>query len=111
MFYSDDYAGASIGKLEFYYGYEATKCLRHPEKSDEYCESVDCDEREWCFEVSIDNRVIYELSKSELDQKHPTTGLYSPLEYLLAGIETYFKENKHICSLHLLLLDERIIKN
>jgi len=111
MYCSDDYAGASIGKLEFYYGYEATKCLRHPEKSDEYCESVDCDEREWCFEVSIDNRVIYELSKSELDQKHPTTGLYSPLEYLLAGIETYFKENKHICSLHLLLLDERIIKN
>ena len=109
MFCSDDYAGASIAKLDFYYGYDATKCLRHPDHSEDYCDSMDCDEREWCFEVSIDERTIYELSKSELDKKHPDTGLYSPLEYLIAGIETYFEENKQTCSLH--LLDERILNN
>jgi len=109
MFCSDDYAGASIGKLDFYYGYEATKCLRHPENSEDYCESVDCDDREWCFEASVDNRVIYELSRSELEKLHPDVGLYAPLEFLIAGIETYFEENKQTCSLH--LLDERIYKN
>ena len=66
MYSNDDYAGMTIGQLEFYYGYEVTKCLKHPDKSDEYCENMDCDEREWCFEVSLGEKSIWIISKSEL---------------------------------------------
>jgi len=109
MYCSDDYAGMTIGPLEFYYGYEVSKCLDHPDKSDEYCDQVSCDGREWCFEVSLDDRTIWLVSMSELEKMNPDNGLYSPLEFLVAGVETYFRENKHLCSLH--LIDEQILSN
>jgi hypothetical protein len=108
MYSNDDYAGMTIGQLEFYYGYEVTKCLKHPNKSEEYCEEKEC-EREWCFEVSLRDKSIWIISKSELKKKNPETSLYSPIQFLVAGVETYFKEHKQTCSLH--LIDERIANN
>ena len=109
MYSNDDYAGMTIGPLEFYYGYEVTKCLKHPKKSAEYCEHMECDVRELCFVVSKGEDNILVISNSELQKKNPDEALYSPIQCLVAGVETYFKENKQTCSLH--LIDERIVNN
>lgn len=109
MYCNDDYAGMTIGPLEFYYGYEVTKCATHPTKSQQYCEDMDCCDREWCFAVSKGDDNLYTLSESELKKKNPDDNLYSPIKCLVAGVETYFKENKHTCSLH--LIDDRIVNN
>lgn len=102
MYANDDYAGMSIGKLEFYYGYEVTKCLKHPKKDEEWCDEHDCENREWCLAVTCGDKTIWIISKSELEKKNPDDTLHNPITYLVTGIETYFRENSHKCSLHLI---------
>jgi hypothetical protein len=109
MYSTNDYAGMAIGPLEFYYGYEVTKCLTHPTKSADYCEDMECNDREWCFAVSKGEHDIWVISESELKKLNPDEALYAPIECLVAGVETYFKENKQTCSLH--LIAERIVNN
>ncbi len=108
MYANDDYAGMSIGKLDFYYGYEVTKCLKRPKKTEEWCDENDCENREWCFVVSSGDKRLWIVSESELKKKNPNDDLYDPLRSLVAGIENYFKEHSHVCSLHLI---EDVAKN
>jgi hypothetical protein len=64
--FSDDYAGLDTGPYSFYYGYEVTKCPIKSHKDDEDCYEKNCDEREWCFEASINGKVVMTLTSSEL---------------------------------------------
>ena len=109
MFSSDTYAGCSIEKLDFYYGSEVTKCMIHSDKSDEYCADIGCSEREWCFVASFNDKDLWIICESEMRSRSPEMNSYSPLECLITGMEIYFRENRHLCSLH--LIDESISMN
>jgi len=109
MFSSDTYAGCSVGKLDFYYGSEATKCEVHSDKSDAYCADIGCNEREWCFVASYNDKDLWIMCESELRSRSPIMNSYSPLECLVTGMEIYFEENKHVCSF--VFLDDPISMN
>lgn len=61
---SSDYAGLEAGKFHFYFGYEETVCKKH--KSQEKCEEVDCESREWAFTASHGGNELMRVSESEL---------------------------------------------
>jgi len=63
---SDDYVGCGAGEYSFYLGYEVTKCPIESHKDEDYCYEKDCDKREWVFQASKDDRVIFEKLQSEL---------------------------------------------
>lgn len=63
---SDDYVGASAGEYSFYFGYEVTSCPIKSHKTDDDCYDKDCDKREWVFQVSRGDKVIFQMLDSEL---------------------------------------------
>jgi hypothetical protein len=63
---SDDYIGANAGNISFYFGYEITKCPIKSHKTDDDCYQKDCDKREWMFQVTKNDKVIFEMLDSEL---------------------------------------------
>lgn len=63
---SDDYVGCSAGDIEFYFGYEITKCPTKSHKTEDDCERNNCDKREWVFQVTNNGNVVFEMLDSEL---------------------------------------------
>lgn len=63
---SDDYVGCNVGNLQFYFGYEVTKCPIKSHKTEEDCYDKGCDRREWMFQVTENDKVIFEMLDSEL---------------------------------------------
>jgi len=63
---SDDYVGASAGDLSFYFGYEVTRCPIKSHKTDDDCYEKDCDKREWVFQVTKNDDVVFEMLDSEI---------------------------------------------
>ncbi len=55
---SDDYVGMSIGRYQFYFGYEMTMCLKHADCS--------CDDKEWCFTAMVDGKEVMRIPRSKL---------------------------------------------
>lgn len=90
LYYSDDYAGCSNEKHQFYYGYEATFCPLHGKDSD--CE---CEDNDWCFTVDVDGKEVLRLTTTELYESigrmSPNEGM--PEDYLLIGIMEYMRRN------------------
>lgn len=66
FFLSDDYAGCSAGDIEFYFGYEVTKCPVKSHKTEEDCYKHNCEKREWVFQVTKKEKVVFEMLESEL---------------------------------------------
>ncbi len=68
LYESSDYAGCSARGVNFYYGYEVTKCSKCRKVDNGDCE-VTCPDadQEWCFEAKRDGKVVMTLSASELD--------------------------------------------
>jgi len=86
---SDDYCGMSVGRFSFYYGYESTKCTKHPKKDKDWCEEHDCDWRERCFTAEIDDKEVMCLPTSELRGDGSEDIFY----YLLSGIGQFIQEH------------------
>ncbi len=63
---SDDYVGASAGDISFYFGYEVTKCPIKSHKTDDDCYEKSCDKREWVFQVTKGEVVVFEMLDSEI---------------------------------------------
>lgn len=63
---SDDYVGASAGDTSFYFGYEVTKCPIKSHKTDDDCYEKSCDRREWVFQVTKGDKVVFEMLDSEI---------------------------------------------
>jgi hypothetical protein len=63
---SDDYVGANAGDMHFYFGYEVTKCPVKSHKTDDDCYQKDCDKREWVFQVTKCDKVVFEMLDSEI---------------------------------------------
>lgn len=63
---SDDYVGASAGDISFYFGYEVTKCPIKSHKDDDDCYQADCEKREWVFQVTNNDKVVFEMLDNEL---------------------------------------------
>jgi hypothetical protein len=92
VFCSDDYAGLDSGKYHFYFGYEETYCPVKSHKTEDNCYEKDCDKREDCFVVSVDNKEVLRVPRSKL---YPKEG-EEPMFYLLAGIGLFLKKQKDI---------------
>ena len=90
VYYSDDYAGCTNGKHQFYFGYEHTFCNLHGKDYD--CE---CESREDCFVASVDDKEVLRLTRPEIDElvEYASPELSEPPQYLMAGIMEYFKTN------------------
>jgi len=88
LYFSDDYAGCSAGEYEFYYGYEVTKCPIKSHKNDDDCYEKNCEKREWCFQVSKDNKDIVTWTASEISYLNGDV-----LEMLIWGMCKFIKEN------------------
>lgn len=66
-FHASDYIGGSFGNAEYYYGYERSKCTECGKmNTGEYCNDCDDADREWCFEVTVDGKVVFVKTYSEL---------------------------------------------
>ena len=63
---SDDYVGASAGDTSFYFGYEVTKCPVKSHKTQDDCDENDCEKREWVFQVTQKDKVVFEMLESEI---------------------------------------------
>ena len=63
---SDDYVGCSAGSVDFYFGYEITRCPIKSHKTEDDCYEKDCDKREWVFQVTKNEKVIFEMLDSEI---------------------------------------------
>lgn len=85
IYQSSDYCGLSIDNLSFYYGYEVTMCPKH--KSEEVCEQVDCELREWCFTADEGNKEVLKLPTSKLWFINDADIMW----YLLSGIAHYLQ--------------------
>lgn len=85
IYQSSDYCGMSIGSLSFYYGYEDTMCPKH--RSEEQCERLDCELREWCFSVMENDKVLLRLPTSKLWFINDADIMW----YLLSGIAQYLQ--------------------
>ena len=92
VYYSDDYAGLELDDIQFYFGYEETKCKKHKN-------NCGCEDSEWAFTVIKGKRqkLLMKLSQSEIDEKisyqSPKDFVDEPYGYLLAGIGIYLKRN------------------
>lgn len=64
---SDDYIGARIGKLHFYFGYESTRCPVKSHRTADDCYVKNCGKREWIFEVENGKKTIFEIPESDLE--------------------------------------------
>lgn len=62
---SDDYAGASAGDYDFYFGYEVEKCPVKSHRSKDDCDNAECEEREWCFTATKNGKEIVRWAESE----------------------------------------------
>lgn len=74
QYYTDDYAGLTVGNLEFYYGYEVE----------------DTETNEWCFQVKNKGAEIYRVTSSEIEELLNDRYL-NPIDYLLAGIGMWIR--------------------
>ena len=63
---SDDYVGANAGDTSFYFGYEITKCPVKSHKTDDDCYEKNCDKREWVFQVTKNDKIVFEMLDSEI---------------------------------------------
>ena len=61
VYRAGDYAGLSVGKYKFYFGYESTMCLEHVDCS--------CEDNEWCFTADVDDVEVMRVPESGLGQK------------------------------------------
>lgn len=88
VYYSDDYAGCTNGKHDFYFGYEMTFCKSHGK--DTNCE---CDGKDDCFVASIDGKEAMRLTRTEIEKivSYASPTLSEPPQYLMAGIMEYMK--------------------
>lgn len=84
---SDDYVRASAGELSFYLGYEVTKCPTKSHKTDDDCYQNNCEKRDWVFQVSKGDGVIFEMLREEL--KYPQADFLE--RELIVGIAHYIK--------------------
>lgn len=76
IYESSDYAGCSIGKFSFYYGYE----------------EVDKDDN-WCFVAKVDGTEEFRMSSEELQSRMPEPEIYdNMLAYLMIGIVIFMVE-------------------
>jgi len=64
---SDDYVGCNAGDYHFYFGYEVTKCPIKSHKTEDDCYENNCDKREWVFQVTKNDKVVFEMLDSELE--------------------------------------------
>jgi len=85
VYTSDDYCGLELDGVSFYYGYEATECPIKSHKTEQDCDYLCCDKREWCFTVNIKDKEMMKIPTSKL---HPERG-EEPFWYLVAGIGHY----------------------
>lgn len=74
-YYSDDYAGMSCGKFDFYYGYE----------------DEDPDTEEWRFSVTKGDEVLFLATTSQIEEACSTMQLRMPQDYLVSGIGMWIK--------------------
>lgn len=81
VYSASDYAGLSVGKYRFYYGYEATVCWTHG--ADAGCE--DCDD-EWAFTADVDGVEVLRIGRSRL-------GDNGMVMCLLHGIGQFLAQN------------------
>lgn len=81
IYSSGDYAGIDVDDLHFYYGYEVTE-----DTDDEY------GTEEWCFQVKDKEKVVFKKTTTQLAEVD--TDIEYPVEYLLAGIALWIRENK-----------------
>jgi len=88
VYYSDDYAGCTNGKQEFYFGYEMTFCKRDGKDSD--CE---CKNKEDCFVATVDKKEVLRLTRTEIEKlvNYASPKLSEPPQYLMAGIMKYLQ--------------------
>lgn len=68
---SDDYATATIGDIQFYYGYEHT------------IDDV------WCAYAELHDRKLLVMTQSDIDE-NSNIELHTTTEYLLTFIELFF---------------------
>lgn len=85
VYVNDDYVGAIMNGLKFYYGYEETYCEHHG------AETCECEDTEWCFTVTLDDKELLRLRRSEIEEK-TATKLEEPVHYLLLGIMIFLSK-------------------
>ena len=86
IYRSDDYCVLDNGVYTFYYGYEKTFCNKHGYDSD-----CDCDDQEWCFVVSENNKEICSIPATELELNFDGRSNMQIEDYLLVGIGTFLQ--------------------
>lgn len=84
---SDDGAIVRAGDLCLYYGYEHTLCPRHGTEQVE-CE---CEDREWCFVVTVGRDEVFRKSASEL---HSAQNRFDVVGALLCGIGLWLRSKE-----------------
>lgn len=84
---SDDYCWCSAWDTHFYFGYEVTKCPIKSHKDEDDCYEKDCEKREWVFQVTKNDKVVFEMLDSELSYPE-ATDIY---RQLILGMSHYIK--------------------
>lgn len=79
IFTAGDYAGFEVDDLRFYYGYEVST------------EDED-GEDEWCFQVTKKDKEVFRKTTSQLEEVDINGD--EPVNYLLAGVALWIKNNK-----------------
>jgi hypothetical protein len=95
FYINDDYAGIENDNISFYYGYEHEYCKKC-KKFNKCNKESHYDEREWSFFAEQNNKKVYELSKSQIEDSttYGKDHLDMPETYLFSGINMYFNQLK-----------------
>ena len=94
MVRSDDYIGATIAGIDFYYGYEFTYCNKHGVQMHNMC---GCDDTEWlavAYLGKYDN-VLLAMTADEIEKEKEVVIDDLP-DYLLTFIELFFDRGNEL---------------
>jgi len=92
MFRSDDYVGATIAGINFYYGYEYTYCKKHGIQLQTLC---DCADSEWLAVAMTNDNVLLAMTADEIEKEKEVV-IDEPPDYLLTFIELFFDRGNEL---------------
>ena len=76
LYSASDYAGLSVGRYKFYYGYEELVCAKHTDCT--------CEDKEWAFIADVDDMVVMTIPESKLGQSGVILNLLHGIGQFLA---------------------------
>ncbi len=96
MFRSDDYIGATIAGINFYYGYEYQYCKKHGIQFQSSCE---CDDTTWLAVALTGENVLLAMTADEIEKEKEMV-IKEPPDYLLTFIELFFDRANELSKIY-----------